>query len=173
MGGARPSLAMRRQLTMVFQRPLLLNRNVTANIEYGLRLRGLKAKERVAQVLEQLGLTDLARANARNLSGGEAQRVSLARAMVLETPILLLDEPTANLDPYNVSLIENAIRSINQQRAATVVIVTHNVFQARRLAHRTALLLDGHLVETLPTEAFFNAPDDARTAAFVRGDMVY
>ncbi|MHB9032553.1 MAG: ABC transporter ATP-binding protein [Anaerolineae bacterium] len=166
-------LALRRRLAMVFQRPLLLNRSVQANIAYGLRLRGERSNAKVFATMEQLGVSHLARQNTRYLSGGEAQRVSLARAMVLDTEVLLLDEPTANLDPYNVNLIESAIRRLNQEQGKTVILVTHNVFQAHRLAQRTALLLEGKLVEILPTAQFFDAPQDSRTAAFVRGDMVY
>jgi len=84
-----------------------------------------------------------------------------------------LDEPTANLDPYNVKLIEKIIRQANQEQGVSVVLVTHNVFQAKRLAHRTAFLLDGKLIEVSDTPAFFNNPQDPRTAAFARGDMVY
>ena len=101
------------------------------------------------------------------------QRVALARALVIEPLVLLLDEPTANLDPYNVSLIEETIRALNQERGTTLVLVTHNVFQARRLATRAGLLLDGRLVEVADNEPFFTAPRDPRTAAFVRGEMVY
>jgi tungstate transport system ATP-binding protein len=120
-----------------------------------------------------LGLGDLAGARARSLSGGEAQRVALARALIIEPRVLLLDEPTANLDPYNVNLIEDVIRRVNRERGTSMVLVTHNVFQARRLAHRVCLLLNGHLVEVADTAAFFESPSDPRTAAFVRGDMVY
>lgn len=172
-GSAQADLELRRRLTMVFQRPLLLNRSVQANIAYGLRLRGIKADRQVAEAMEQLGVAHLARQNTRILSGGEAQRVSLARAMVLNTKVLLMDEPTANLDPYNVALIESAVRRMNVEQQKTIILVTHNIFQAHRLAHRTALLLDGHLIEVSPTDTFFNQPSDPRTAAFVRGDMVY
>ncbi|MCE5258813.1 MAG: ATP-binding cassette domain-containing protein [Chloroflexi bacterium] len=172
-GSAQADLELRRRLTMVFQRPLLLNRSVQANIAYGLRLRGDKSNGKVASAMEQLGLSHLARQNTRVLSGGEAQRVSLARAMVLDTEVLLLDEPTANLDPYNVNLIETAVRKMNAEQSKTIVLVTHNIFQAHRLAQRTALLLDGRLVEVSPSDVFFTAPADPRTAAFVRGDMVY
>jgi tungstate transport system ATP-binding protein len=101
------------------------------------------------------------------------QRTALARALVLEPEVLLLDEATANLDPYNVGLIEDIVRAQNRERGTTVVLVTHNVFQARRLAQRAALLLGGRLIEAGATETFFSAPADPRTAAFVRGDMVY
>jgi len=167
-------LAERRRVTTVFQRPFLLNRSVRANVAYGLRLRrNHNSAQQITDVLERVGLQDLAQQKARTLSGGEAQRVALARAMILQPDVLLLDEPTANLDPYNVGLIEDIVRQMNQTRQMTMVLVTHNVFQAKRLAHRVTLLLNGRVVETAPTETFFNNPRDPRTAAFVRGDMVY
>lgn len=174
--GHLPSLAVRRQVTTVFQRPVLLNRSVAANVAYGLKLRQEDPKHiepAVVAALEQVGLSALAKASARKLSGGEAQRVALARALIVEPTVLLLDEPTANLDPYNVKLIEQIIRAVNQERDTTVVLVTHNIFQAKRLAHRTALLLDGRLVEVADTPTFFTAPQDPRTAAFVRGELIY
>jgi tungstate transport system ATP-binding protein len=127
----------------------------------------------VAQALQEVGLAELAHAPARTLSGGEAQRVALARAMILQPGALLLDEPTANLDPYNVGLIEQIVRRLNAQHGTTIVLVTHNVFQAHRLATRVALLLDGQIVEAADAKTFFEQPKDPRTAAFVRGDMVY
>ncbi|MCX6028793.1 MAG: phosphate ABC transporter ATP-binding protein [Chloroflexi bacterium] len=172
INGAAP-LAVRRQVTTVFQRPVLRRASVRANIAYGLGLRGLPADGRVDAMLEEVGLTGLAKQGAHTLSGGEMQRVALARALVIEPRVLLLDEPTANLDPYNVGLIEEIIRRQNQERGTTIVIVTHNVFQAKRLAHRVGLLLAGNLIELADTATFFNTPADARTAAFVRGEMVY
>jgi tungstate transport system ATP-binding protein len=166
-------LYVRRQVTTVFQRSILQRGSVRTNAAYGLRLRGQSADGRVDSMLEEVGLAGLARLNAQTLSGGEMQRVALARALVVEPRVLLLDEPTANLDPYNVSLIESLIRAHNQSRGTTIVMVTHNVFQAKRLAHRTGLLLSGSLVEIAETTTFFNAPVDTRTAAFVRGEMVY
>jgi tungstate transport system ATP-binding protein len=167
-------LRLRRRVTTVFQRPILLNQTVRANVSYGLRLRGRRDSDRqVETALEQVGLEGLAQQRARTLSGGEAQRVALARALVLQPEVLLLDEPTANLDPYNVSLIEEIVRRINHERGTTVVLVTHNVFQARRLGQRVALLLEGQIVEVAEVEDFFESPGDPRTAAFVRGDMVY
>lgn len=170
----RVPLEARRRVTTVWQRPILLKRSVEANIRFGLQLRGRRDSTRqVRQALEQVGLCALAQQQARTLSGGEAQRVALARAMVLQPDVLLLDEPTANLDPYNVGLIEDAVRGFNHEKGTTIVWVTHNVFQARRLAHRVALLLDGRVVELAVTNAFFDTPQDPRTAAFVRGEMVY
>lgn len=167
-------LEVRRRVTTVFQRPLLLKRSVQGNVSYGLRLRRApNEKARVAEALRRVGMLGLARQKAATLSGGEAQRVALARAMALETDVLLLDEPTANLDPYNVGLIEEITGELNRERGTTIVLVTHNIFQARRLAHRVALLLEGELVEVADVETFFETPADPRTAAFARGEMVY
>lgn len=164
----------RRRVTTVFQRPILLNKTVSENVVYGLRVRGKKATNGLCNsVLEQVGLVHLAQQRARKLSGGEAQRVALARAMIIQPDVLLLDEPTANLDPYNISLIEKIAKNINQTQKTTLIMVTHNIYQAHRLASRIALMLDGKIVEVTDTEHFFQAPKNPRTAAFVRGDMVY
>ncbi len=170
---AAPPLSLVRRVTTVFQRPVMLAGTVWDNVAYGLKLRGLPPEPAVGAALARVGLAGLARHAARRLSGGEAQRVALARALVLQPEVLLLDEPTANLDPYNVGVIEDLVRAENAERGTTVVLVTHNVFQARRMAGRAALLLGGRLVEAGPTEAFFAQPNDPRTAAFVRGEMVY
>jgi tungstate transport system ATP-binding protein len=167
-------LALRRRVTTVFQRSVLLNRSVAANVGFGLWLRGQQQPEKVIEeALAQVGLAALAHREARTLSGGELQRVALARATVLQPDVLLLDEPTANLDPYNVGLIEDIACGINQKSGTTLVMVTHNVFQAKRLAHRVGFLLNCELVEVADVERFFGDPRDPRTAAFVRGEMVY
>jgi tungstate transport system ATP-binding protein len=167
-------LRYRRRVTTVFQRPILLNRSVQANVGYGLGLRGQRDRDgEIEKALAQVSLQHLARQRARTLSGGEAQRVALARAIVLQPDVLLLDEPTANLDPYNVGLIEEIVTDLNRERGTTLVLVTHNVFQAKRLAHRVALMLDSRIVEVAGVEGFFESPQDPRTAAFVRGEMVY
>jgi len=119
-----------------------------------------------------VGLGHLSRARAPTLSGVERQRVALARALAVGPDALLLDEPTANLDPYNVGVIEQLIARVNRE-GATVVMVTHNVFQARRLCYRAALMLEGKLVEIGEKEEIFTRPRDPRTAAFIRGEMVY
>lgn len=176
INGKAPPLDLRRQVTTVFQRPVLLNRSVAANVVYGLKLRGQngeKVGQAVTEMLDRVGLSDLAKASARTLSGGEAQRVALARALLIQPRVLLLDEPTANLDPYNVRLIERIVTEVNRDWGTTVALVTHNVFQAKRLAHRTALLLEGRLIEIADTSTFFDSPADPRTTAFVQGDMVY
>lgn len=167
-------LTTRRRVTTVFQKPALLKRSVAANIGYGLSLRGEKiSPELLDHWLTRLGLQDLSKQKASKLSAGEAQRVALARALVMRPDVLLLDEPTANLDPFNVHLIENIVREENQQNGTTIILVTHNVFQAKRIADRTALLMGGKLVELSETAVFFDNPHHPQTAAFVRGEFVY
>jgi tungstate transport system ATP-binding protein len=177
VAGADLPLALRREVTTVFQRPALLHDSVEHNVAFGLGLRAKRGqpdtRARVRAALERMGLEGLRSAPARTLSGGEAQRVALARALVLEPVVLLLDEPTANLDPYNVSLIEEVVREINRERGTTCVLVTHNIFQARRLADRVGLLLGGRLVELANAADFFENPRDPRTRAFANGEMVY
>ncbi len=168
------SIEKRRRVTTVFQRPVLLKRSVAANLKYGITLRGKSLEaERKNEWLARLGLAELEHQPASKLSAGEAQRVALARALLTEPDVLLLDEPTANLDPYNVGLIEKIVQEDNHTRQTTVVIVTHNIFQARRLAHRTALLLDGKLIEVAETEQFFSNPARPETDAFIHGELVY
>lgn len=171
---AAPPVPVRRRITTVFQRPILLSRSVRENVRYGLKLRGTRDENGlVGEVLAEVGMSALMEQDARRLSGGEAQRVALARAMILQPDVLLLDEPTANLDPQNVALIEKIVRRLNDTQRTTIVLVTHNIFQARRLADRVAFLLNGELVEMEEATKFFESPADPRTKAFVAGDMIY
>ncbi len=172
--GVEAPLEIRRRVTTVFQRPVLLNRSVWENVAYGLELRGTRgAKDEIQSALEKVGLVHLAKQRARTLSGGEAQRVALARALVLKPDILLMDEPTANLDPANVSIIEKIAADLNKSSGTTLVLVTHNIFQAKRLAHRIAFIYEGQLIEIGSNHDFFNSPKDPRTVAFIGGEMVY
>jgi len=177
VGGDGLTLAQQRTVAMVFQRPLLLDRSVRDNVAYGLAVRGHCTKDEqralVDAVLRRLGLEAFAERRARSLSGGETHLVALARSLVVDPTVLLLDEPTANLDPARVSIVEKVVRTARDERGTTVVWATHNLFQARRCADRVALLLDGRLVEVASAADFFDAPRDARTRAFVRGEMVY
>jgi tungstate transport system ATP-binding protein len=166
-------LEIRRRITMVFQRPLLLRGTVLDNVRYGAGLRRPPEDNRIRELLHALGLDPLSEAPAFPLSGGEIQRVAVARALAVGCPVLLLDEPTAHLDPAHVLHIERIIRSLREESGVTVVIVTHNLPQARRLADRIALLLDGRLIEAAEPERFFDRPQDPRTTAFVRGDIVW
>ena len=165
-------LALARRITTVFQRPLMLDRSVRENVVFGLRVRGRSDLSVAVPLMERLGLTHLADAPARRLSGGEIQRVALARAVAVAPDVLLLDEPAANLDPANVARVEAFIRDA-QASGTTIVLVTHNTHEARRLAHRTLLLIGGTVIETGPTDAFFDSPAEAQTRAFLAGELVY
>jgi tungstate transport system ATP-binding protein len=165
-------LPLARRITTVFQRPLMLDRTVRDNVLFGLRVRGRNDRAPAGPLLDRLGLAHLASTPARTLSGGEIQRVALARALAIATDALLLDEPAANLDPSNVARVEAIIRDA-QASGTTIVLVTHNVHEARRLAHRTMLLIEGAVVETGPTAAFFESPAEPRTTAFLAGELVY
>lgn len=170
---ASSDLPTRRRVTTVFQRPALLRQSARENVAYGLRLRGLdNALARADAALERVGLLARAGDAAHTLSGGEAQRVALARALVIEPDVLLLDEPTANLDPANVRLIEAATLAERRARGLTCVWVTHNLAQARRVADRVGLMLDGELVELAAADHFFDAPTDPRAAAYVNGERL-
>jgi len=144
--------------TMVFQKATLFNTTVYKNIAYGLQLRGYPKNEtehKIKEALKTVELEGYEKRQAKKLSGGEQQRVALARALALDTDVLLLDEPTANIDPKNVSIIENVLSLVNKEKGATMVIATHNVFQAETLANRAALLLEGRIVkEGTPQEIF-------------------
>ena len=165
-----------RRIGFVVQRPVLFNRSVLDNIRYGLEIRGMheaEIKSEVSTYLEILGLQDLSHRNALLLSGGEAQRVALGRTLVCHPEVLLLDEPTANLDPANVGTIEAAIKEANRREKTTVLISTHNMFQAKRIAHRVGFILSGRLMETGSTSKVFGRPEDPRTRSFVRGEMIF
>ncbi|MEW6663000.1 MAG: ATP-binding cassette domain-containing protein [Bacillota bacterium] len=173
---ASPPLEWRRLATLVFQKPILFNASVLENVTYGLRARGMGKKQAVDQalpIIEKVGMLDLKDKNAGTLSGGEAQRVALARAIAFNPPVLLLDEPTANLDPANVELLERIISELNREQGTTIVLVTHNIWQAQRITHETLFFYQGSLVEKGNTEEFFANPQDVRTQDFIQGRMIF
>ncbi len=136
-------------VTMVFQKATLFTASVYDNVAYGLKLRKASRREvdeAVKKTLEMVKLEGFEKRQARKLSGGEQQRVSLARALVLDTPLLLLDEPTANLDPKSASVVEEVVRQTNKQ-GTTVIVATHNFFQARQVAEKAALIVDGKVLD--------------------------
>lgn len=174
--GSSGALAQRRRMAMVMQNPIVFRATAFDNVAYGLWLRAVRSAEirgRVFAALDFVGLLEDANEDAGALSGGEQQRIAFARAAVLNPEILLLDEFTANLDPFNVRILEEAIVRYRRETRCTIVIVTHNLFQAKRLADRVALLLDGRFVEVAPTAAFFENPSRPETRTFLSGEMAY
>lgn len=165
-------IALRRRMTMVFQKPVLFRGTVFDNLAYGIKIRKENiVKDKIQQVLSLIELPGYENRNAHSLSGGEMQRICLARAVILKPDILLLDEPTSSLDPYNVGVIENLIRYMHEC-GTTVIMVTHNLFQAKRLADDIIFLWDGSIVELSNSRDFFANPQDERTAAFLNGRSV-
>ena len=165
--------SLRRRFTMVFQNTLFFNSNVHDNISYGLKIRNLPSDEvekRIRDVLKRFGLIELEKKLMSELSVGQMQRVSLARAFVLEPDILFLDEPTANLDPENNSIIEKEILSFSKTKP--VVMSTHNIMQIYRIADRVAFLSDGSLID-LGEKGILEDPQDECIKRFVAGETGY
>jgi tungstate transport system ATP-binding protein len=181
-------LALRRRIGMVFQEASLFDASVERNVEYGLRVRqpwsdrlreelwsvvgSNGTPEAVTEALDLVGLSDKIHQEARSLSGGEAQRVSFARALAYDPEYLLLDEPTSDLDPRNTDLIEDAVLEA-RDRGIGVGIATHDMHQAERIADRVAVIVDDSIAEVGPAEQVFENPTDERTAKFVSGELVY
>jgi tungstate transport system ATP-binding protein len=162
-----------RRQAMVFQRPVMLRRSALANVAYALKAAQAPRAERPARALaalEHVGLAALADRPARVLSGGEQQRLALARAWALRPEVLFLDEPTANLDPSASREVESIIAAIHAA-GAKIVMTTHNLGQARRLADEILFIHQGRLVERAPVEAFFKQPASAEAAAFIKGEL--
>jgi tungstate transport system ATP-binding protein len=167
--------AARRYQAMVFQRPILLRRTAAANISYALRLRGMPRRQRqtaVHEALQQAGLAELGGRSARLLSGGEQQRLALARARVLKPHVLLLDEPTANLDPAATKAVETLLTQISES-GTRIIMTTHDLGQARRLADAVLFLHRGRLLEHAQASEFFSQPKSKDAAAFLDGRLVW
>lgn len=180
-------LAIRRRIGMVFQTANLFDASVRTNVRYGLHIRrAWSARVRrwfpggahdridsaVTDALAIVGLGDAAEQPARSLSGGEAQRVAFARAIAYDPDVLLLDEPTSDLDPRNTAVIEDAIGTA-QARGMAVAVATHDMHQAERIADRVAVMLDGRLIEVGPADRVFSEPHDPRAGGFIDGELVY
>jgi len=172
----REKISARRSMSLIFQTPCVLNTTVFNNVAYGLVIRKVDKKtirEKVMNALSTVGLEGKERQKARTLSGGEAQRMAFARAIVYDPDILLLDEPTSNLDPANVAKIEEIIMRIRSERGTTIVFATHNMYQVKRIADRVGILLSGELIEVNSKDKIFAEPEDERTKAFLNGEMIY
>ncbi len=169
--GANAARARRLQ-AMVFQRPVMLRRSALANITYALALAEVPARDRdrlALEALEEVGLAALATRPARVLSGGEQQRLALARAWALHPEVLFLDEPTASLDPAATREIETVIKAFDAS-GTKIVMVTHNLGQARRLGDEVLFVHQGRVAEVTPVDTFFSQPASAEASAFIKGE---
>ena len=161
----------RRRQAMVFQRPVMLRRSAFQNVLYALDVAGVAGAERLAaDALAEVGLAHVAHQPARVLSGGEQQRLALARAWALHPEVLFLDEPTASLDPTATREIEAVIRAFDAS-GTKIVMATHNLGQARRLGDEVIYLHQGRMVERAPAEQFFAQPGTPEAAAFIKGEL--
>jgi tungstate transport system ATP-binding protein len=163
---------LRTHSTMIFQKSVIISGTVYDNVAYGLRVNNIpsqRIKDKVRNALNTVNLSDFERRKARKLSSGEQQRVAIARALVIERDILLIDEPTANLDPANTMIIEQAIK--DSARSGIIILSTHNLSQAKRLSHRVIHLYKGHVIEDRDTEDFFTRPSDEKTKLFISGEL--
>jgi len=161
--------------SMVFQRPVLLRRSVAANLDYPLALRGMSRgarQETVTRTLDRFGLNALAERPARLLSGGEQQRLALARAWSLRPQVLFLDEPSSALDPSATKIIEEMVTQFSAE-GITIVMTTHNLGQARRLGEQVAFLHRGRLIEHRSATEFFAGPETREARAFLAGDLIW
>jgi tungstate transport system ATP-binding protein len=161
----------RRRQAMVFQHPVVLRRSARANVTYGLALAGVSWRERRKQAdeaLAEVGLAELADRPARALSGGERQRLALARAWALHPEVLLLDEPTASLDPAATRAVETVITAFDMA-GTKIIMTTHDLAQARRLADEVLFLHKGRLLERAPAVEFFAGPRTPEARAYVSG----
>ena len=159
---------------IVFQRPAMLRRSAGANIRFALRAAGIPRAEharRTGELLELVGLGSLADRAARRLSGGEQQRLALARALARDPAVLFLDEPTASLDPAATKAVEEVIRAV-AARGIKVVMSTHDLGEARRLAGDVLMLHRGRVVEAAPAATFFSAPRSQEAASFLAGELL-
>lgn len=173
-GHAAPAHALRKRIGFVFQKPVLLRRSAIANIRHALHATGCARGESARKAREALafaGLQHLQDSPARLLSGGEQQRLAIARALALEPEVLFLDEPTANLDPAATAQIEALIFGVTA-RARKVVLVTHDVGQAHRLAAQVEFMHRGQIVESGTADRFFTAPTTPSARAFLAGQIV-
>ncbi len=174
-GTERARLAIRRRMSMVFQKPAVLNTTVAENVAFGLKFRGTDQAQidpRITSALELVGLSGFEKRRATSLSGGEMQRVAIARAMVTEPEVLLLDEPTANLDPVSTEIIEDLLIKINREMHTTILFSTHDMIQGQRLAHRIGVIMNGRLVQVGTLHDIFYQPKGKEVARFVGIDTI-
>ena len=171
-GGRADTAPTRRAI--LFQRPVMLRRTAAANVAYALARAGVahsQREQRVFELLERVGLADLAQRPARRLSGGEQQRLALARTLARDPELLLLDEPTANLDPAATRSVEQIVL-MAAQSGIKIVMASHDLGQVRRIAGDVVFLVRGALCEQSSAEKFLTSPSTPEASAFIRGDLV-
>lgn len=172
---AKDAAAMRRRIGLVFQTPIALPLSIKENVLFGVRYYGERNKQRLSEVCEQClnqaGLwqevKDKLDQPAGQLSGGQVQRLSIARVLAVEPEVLLLDEPCSNLDPSSTKIIEELLQKLTKK--LTIILVTHNLFQAQRVADNTIFMLGGQVIEAGATKALFNHPKKQETKDFISG----
>ncbi len=169
IGGMALDASHRQNQALVFQKPVLLRRSVAANVDFVLKARGLD-RSRVPGLLDHVGLGALANRPARRLSGGEQQRLAMARALATQPDTLFLDEPTASLDPGSVMSIEGIVNDAKAD-GTRIIFVTHDIGQARRLADDVVLLSAGQVAEVASAATFFDAPKTETARAYLRGRL--
>ena len=161
----------RKQQALVFQNPVLLRRTVMANMQFVLNLRNRESNQLLKNILDKVGLEGYEKKSARLLSGGEKQRLSMARALVVNPHLLLLDEPTANLDPYSLNLIEDLVLEENSI-GKTVIFTTHDMSQAKRLATDVIFLNKGKVLEQTVSKTFFKSPKTLEAQKYINGEIL-
>ena len=162
----------RSQLLYLFQKPVVFSGSVLDNLRYSTHFRHIPTdRHRIEEVLMQVGILPLLHQNAQSLSGGELSRLALARALLLEPSVLFLDEPSANLDPPGMQMMENLLQEWIQKTTMTIVLVTQDLFEAKRISDRVAFLLNGSLIECLPKNTFFTHPANLLTKQFIHGSI--
>jgi tungstate transport system ATP-binding protein len=161
----------REQQAMVFQSPVLLRRTVMANMQFVSNLRNKKSNQLLKKLLDKVGLEGYEKKPARLLSGGEKQRLSMARALIVNPNLLLFDEPTANLDPYSLNLIEDLVLEENSI-GKTVIFTTHDMSQAKRLATDVIFLNKGKVLEQTVSKTFFKSPKTLEAQKYINGEIL-
>ena len=161
----------RKQQAMVFQNPVLLRRTVIANLQFISNLRNKESNRLLKKILSKVGLEGYEKKPARLLSGGEKQRLSMARALIINPNLLLLDEPTANLDPYSLNLIEDLVLEENSI-GKTIIFTTHDMSQAKRLATDVIFLNKGKVLEQTISKTFFKSPKTLEAQKYINGEIL-
>jgi len=162
-------------VTLVFQKPYLISSTVEKNIAYPMKLRGFSSEEieaRIAELTAELNISQFRKQRPWKLSGGETQKVALARALSFKPKLLLLDEPTANIDPYTTAEIEKMLLSIGEKQDTTIVMITHNLAQAKRVCDEVIMLHEGRIIEHGKTADILTNPQKEETRRFIEGELL-